>query len=74
MIFSDKVEPKHPIPKIIPILDGQFNKYFESKVKTERIAWKITSQREAAAQAAREIVAKSHTQWQQQPGMGNRTK
>ena len=33
------------------------------QVKTERIAWKFTAQREAAAQAARELVAKSHTQW-----------
>ena len=34
-------------------------------MKTERIAWKITAQRDAAAQAARELVAKSHSQWNQ---------
>merc|ERR1711990_1256351 len=49
---------------------GSFNKYFESKVKTERIAWKITSQREAAAQAARDLVAQSHTNWKNQAQKG----
>ena len=47
---------------------GRYNGYYESKVKTERIAWKFTAQREAAAQAARELVAKSHTQWHQEKG------
>ena len=46
--------------------NGRYNGYYESKVKTERIAWKFTAQREAAAQAARELVAKSHTQWHEQ--------
>jgi len=39
-------------------------------VKTERIAWKITTQREAAAQAARDLVAQSHTNWKNQAQKG----
>lgn len=39
---------------------GPYYKYYQSKVKSEQIAFKLNQQREAATQAARDQVAQSH--------------